>query len=103
MSSISGIYFLVTFCLAVASGLVNGFLFYSHVLTGLVDRGQAIDADFIILPSRGQRYVDRYLALLTPQERGTIANRLVRHLGWITPALGLLCLVGTICLGVRWG
>ncbi|MDL5366387.1 hypothetical protein QSH18_12285 [Xanthomonas sp. NCPPB 2654] len=101
--SIVGIYFGVTFGLAVASGLASSALFYGHVLTGLADRGQRLDLDFSVVPFRRQRYVERYLALLTPQERRTLANLMVRHLPWVTPTLGLLCLVGTFCIGVRWG
>ncbi|MCC4593530.1 hypothetical protein [Xanthomonas sacchari] len=101
--SVAGIYFGVTFGLAAVCAVVDGALFYGHVLTGLADRGQRVGMDFSVVPFRRQAYVDRYLALLTPQERGTLANRLVRHLPWVTPTLGLLCLVGTICIGVRWG
>ncbi|MCW2004130.1 hypothetical protein FHY30_002929 [Xanthomonas arboricola] len=100
--SITGMYFGITFGLTLASGMVNGALFYGHVLTGLADRGQGADLDFAVLPSRRERYVERYLALLTAQERRTTANRLVRHLRWVTPTLGLLCLFGTLCIGVRW-
>ncbi|UYC10578.1 hypothetical protein [Xanthomonas sp. CFBP 8445] len=101
--SIAGIYFGVTFGLGAVCAVVDGALFCGHVLTGLADRGQRVGMDVGVVPFRRQAYVDRYLALLTPQERGTLANRLVRHLPWVTPTLGLLCLVGTICIGVRWG
>lgn len=99
--SITGMYFGITFGLTLASGMVNGALFYGHVLTGLADRGQG---RILISPCcrPEERYVERYLALLTAQERRTTANRLVRHLRWVTPTLGLLCLFGTLCIGARW-
>ncbi|MCC4633474.1 hypothetical protein [Xanthomonas dyei] len=101
--SITGLYFGITFGLAFASGIVDSALFYFHVMTGLVDRGQRVGMDSSVVPFRRDRYVARYLALLKPEERLTTANRLVRHLPWVTPTLGLLCLVGTLCIGARWG
>ncbi|MCC8556962.1 hypothetical protein [Xanthomonas vesicatoria] len=100
--SITEIYFGITFGLAFVCSVVDSALFYCHVMTGLVDRGQRVGMDFSVVPFRRDRYVARYLSLLTSEERRTTANRLVRHLPWVTPTLGLLCLVGTLCIGARW-
>ncbi|MFL7982451.1 hypothetical protein [Xanthomonas vasicola] len=58
----------------------RAFLLPCHDMTGLVDRGQRVGMDFGVVPFRGDRYVARYLAVSTPEERLTTANRLVRHL-----------------------